>query len=71
VAILGKEIKKMNPFLGSIFRHALSAVGGALMIVGVDQAAADNFVAAAAPVLTGGLSWGIGQLWSLAEKRAR
>jgi hypothetical protein len=61
----------MNPFLGSIFRHALSGIGGALVVVGVDAADAQSFIAAAGPVLTGILSWGIGQLWSFADKRGR
>lgn len=61
----------MGIVFASFFRHALTFVGGALVMLGVGEAEAAHFADAAAPVLTGIATWGVGQLWSLAEKKAR
>lgn len=61
----------MGSLFGSFFRHALTFVGGALVTVGVSEADAAHFTSAAAPVLAGVVSWAVGQIWSVAEKKSR
>lgn len=53
---------------GSIVRHLLTAVAGALVGVGVTEPVATNFTQAAEPVLGGVLLYAIGQVWSIFDK---
>jgi hypothetical protein len=58
----------MPVFWGSIVRHLLTAVAGALVGVGVAEPAATDFVNAAEPVVGGILLYAIGQVWSIFDK---
>lgn len=58
----------MEKWIGSLVRHGLTALGGALVAVGVTDADAAGFVDAATPVVTGVAVFAVGQLWSLAQK---
>lgn len=53
---------------GSIARHILSGVGGALVSIGIADSAVKGFTAASEPIIAGLLVWGIGQVWSLVQK---
>lgn len=61
----------MNQKLASIFRHALSTVGGALLAIGTEPSVVSGFLDSTAAVLAGIASWGIAQAWSLAAKKVR
>jgi hypothetical protein len=61
----------MPVFLASIVRHLLTLAAGGLLTVGVSEADATNLVKAAEPVVGGALLYGIGQAWSLFDKRKK
>jgi hypothetical protein len=61
----------MPVFLASIVRHLLTLAAGGLLAVGVSEADATNLVKAAEPVVGGALLYGIGQAWSLIDKRKK
>lgn len=58
-------------YIDSFLRHAFTGVGGVLIYAGIPEAVAGNFVNAAIPVATGLITYGIGQVSSLLEKKAR
>lgn len=58
----------MPVLYGSIIRHLLTAVAGALVGVGVAEPAAADFTQAAEPVVGGILLYAIGQVWSIFDK---
>lgn len=58
----------MDRWIGSFVRHGLTALGGALVAVGVAEPDAAQFVDATAPIVTGVLVYAVGQVWSLAQK---
>lgn len=60
----------MNKWIGSFVRHGLTAIGGALVAVGVSEPDAANLVDVATPIVTGVLVYAVGQVWSLAQKEA-
>lgn len=57
--------------LYSVIRHLLSGAGGALLSVGVSQAAVVGLTNAAVPVIGGLVTWGISQAWSLLAKKVK
>lgn len=61
----------MPVFLASIIRHLLTLAAGGLLAVGVNESDATNLVRAAEPVVGGVVLYGVGQAWSLIEKRRR
>ena len=58
----------MPVLYGSIIRHLLTAVAGALVGAGVSEPAATDFTQAAEPVVGGLLLYAIGQVWSIFDK---
>lgn len=58
-------------YIGSIVRTGLGVVSGALMATGIQEAQVTSFADAAAPIVTGVLTWGLAQVWSLVEKKIR
>lgn len=61
----------MDQRLASIFRHALSTVGGALVAIGAEPSAVSGLLDSTSAVLAGIATWGIAQAWSLAAKKVR
>lgn len=61
----------MPMIIGSIVRHLLTALAGGLLGLGIEEAAATNLVEAATPVVSGALLYGIGQVWSIRDKKKR
>ena len=59
----------MPVLLGSVVRHLLTAVAGALVGVGVAEPAAEDFTQAAEPVVGGLILYALGQLWSIFDKK--
>jgi len=59
----------MPVLLGSVVRHLLTAVAGALVGVGVAEPAAADFTQAAEPVVGGLILYALGQLWSIFDKK--
>lgn len=66
----GREIM-FDKWIGSVVRHGLTTVGGVLIAIGVGESETQTFITAAIPVVSGGLSIGLGIALSFAEKRAR
>ena len=58
-------------YLESILRHALTGLGGVLITVGVNNEAATGLVNALVPVIGGVLSYALGQILSIADKKKR
>jgi hypothetical protein len=59
----------MPVLLGSVVRHLLTAVAGALVGVGVAEPAAADFTQAAEPVVGGLILYAVGQIWSIFDKK--
>jgi hypothetical protein len=59
----------MPVLLGSVVRHLLTAVAGALVGVGVAEPAAADFTQAAEPVVGGLILYALGQIWSIFDKK--
>jgi len=59
----------MPVLLGSVVRHMLTAVAGALVGVGVAEPAAADFTQAAEPVVGGLILYALGQIWSIFDKK--
>ncbi len=54
-----------NKYVDSFLRHGLSSVGGYLLAIGVQQAAIDNLQSALIPIITGVVTYGVGQVSSI------
>ena len=59
----------MPVLLGSVVRHLLTAVAGALVGVGVAEPAVADFTQAAEPVVGGLILYALGQIWSIFDKK--
>ena len=59
----------MPVLLGSVVRHLLTAVAGALVGAGVAEPAAADFTQAAEPVVGGLILYAVGQIWSIFDKK--
>lgn len=57
--------------VGSLVRHGISALSGALLSIGIQQAAVDSLANALVPILGGVVTYGVSQGWSILEKRIR
>jgi hypothetical protein len=61
----------MSLIFASIIRHLLTLAAGGLLTIGVEEADASNLAAAAEPVVTGAVLYGVSQVWSLKDKKKR
>ena len=61
----------MSLLLGSVTRHLLTAIAGALMGAGISEPATADFTHAAEPVVGGLLLYAVGQLWSIFDKKPK
>jgi len=59
----------MLNFVGSIIRHLLTALGGALVGLGVAEADVNQFILASQPVLAGVIMYALGQGLSLVKAK--
>lgn len=60
-----------NKYLGSLVRHAVTAVSGFLLAAGLDPSLVERFSGSLEAVLLGLGLYALGQLWSLEEKKGR
>ncbi|CAB4166648.1 hypothetical protein UFOVP851_41 [uncultured Caudovirales phage] len=61
----------MEIVIASIIRHLLTLVAGGLLTVGVSEAESHQLAEAATPVVSGAILYGVSQVWSLKDKKAR
>jgi|TARA_R110000822_G_scaffold230375_1_gene362494 hypothetical protein len=61
----------MEIIIASIIRHLLTLVAGGLLTVGVSEAESHQLAEAATPVVSGAILYGVSQVWSLKDKKAR
>jgi hypothetical protein len=61
----------MEIIIASIIRHLLTLVAGGLLTVGVSEADSHQLAEAATPVVSGAILYGVSQVWSLKDKKAR
>jgi hypothetical protein len=61
----------MPVIVASVIRHLLTLAAGSLFTIGISDVDADNFTQALEPVLSGAVLYGIGQIWSIKDKKSR
>lgn len=61
----------MPLIISSIVRHVLTLVAGGLLTVGIAESDASNLANALEPVISGVVLYGVGQAWSILEKKKR
>lgn len=61
----------MEIIIASIIHHLLTLVAGGLLTVGVSEADSHQLAEAATPVVSGAILYGVSQVWSLKDKKAR
>jgi hypothetical protein len=61
----------MPVIIASVVRHLLTLAAGSLLTIGISEADTENLTQVLEPVVSGAVLYGIGQLWSIKEKRSR
>lgn len=61
----------MPVIVASVVRHLLTLAAGSLLTIGIAEGDAENLTKTLEPILSGAVLYGIGQLWSIKDKKSR